>query len=179
VKQALESQLKGQGLYPILVTFNSGTPTVTTSANVGDTASSVTVTEVVTYTMFGVHQSDLKTLVDNNVKGQIDTGKQSILSEGLTTASFTVQNSSNSGAQLAMQTVATAGPQLDITAIKQEVAGKKSGDVQGLLEANPDVTGVTVKLSPFYVTSVPKNTSKITVTIAQPTTASKSNASNP
>lgn len=179
IKQALQSQLKGQGLYPILATFSSGTPTVTTSANVGDTASSVTVTEVVTYTMFGVHESDLKTLVDNNVKGQIDTNKQSILSEGLATASYTVQNSSNTGATVGLQSVATAGPQLDTNSIKQQVAGKKSGDVKGILETNPDVTGVDVKLSPFWVSSVPKNTSKITVNIAQPTTTSKSNASNP
>ena len=73
-----------------------------------------------------------------------------------------------------MQTVATAGPQLNINAIKTEVIGKKSGDIQAELKANPDVTGVSVKLSPFWVTTVPKKTSKVTVTILKPTaTASK------
>jgi hypothetical protein len=180
VKQALQSQLQGQSLFAIPATFSAGTPTVTTSANVGDASSTVTVTEVVTYTMFGVHQSDLKTLVDSNVNNQIDTAKQSILSEGLSSASFSVQTSSSTGAQLGMQTTAVAGPQLNIVSIKQEVAGKKSGDVISLLKADPDVTDVNVKLSPFWVTTVPTKTSKITIDVAKPTTtASSSNASNP
>jgi hypothetical protein len=179
-KQAMENQLKGQGLYSIAATFSSGSPTVTTSANVGDTADNVTVTEVVTYTMFGVHQSDLKTLVDNAVKTQIDTAKQSILNEGLSTATYNIQSSNNTGAQVSLSTTAVAGPQLDVGSIKQEVAGLKSGDIKSQLETNPDVTDVTVKLSPFWVTTVPKKSNKITVTIAKPTTTkSQSNANNP
>ena len=179
IKQTLESQLKGQGLYPIVATYSAGTPTVTTSANVGDAATSVTVTEVVTYTMFGVQQSDLKTLIDTNVDGQIDTSKQSILSEGLSNATFSVASSNSTSAQISIQAVATAGPQLDIASIKQQVVGQKSGDVKSLLEANPDVTGVTVKLSPFWVTTVPKKTAKITVDIAKPTTTASNNGNNP
>jgi hypothetical protein len=180
VKEALQSQLQGQNLFAIPATFSAGTPTVTTSANVGDASSTVTVTEVVTYTMFGVHESDLKTLVDSNVNNQIDTSKQSILSEGLSSASFSVQSSNSTSAVLGMQTTAIAGPQLDVATIKQEVEGKKSGDVISLLKADPDVTDVNVKLSPFWVTTVPTKTSKITIDVAKPTTtASTSNASNP
>lgn len=180
VKQALENQLQGQNLYPLAATFSAGSPTVTTSANVGDTANNVTVTEVVTYTMFGVHHDDLKTLVDNNVKSQIDTAKQSILDEGISSATYNVQSSNSGGAQVSMSTTAIAGPQLDIANIKQESMGKKSGDVKSTLMTNPDVTGVNVKLSPFWVTSVPKKTSKITVNVAKPTTTeNSSNAANP
>jgi hypothetical protein len=180
VKQALENQLDGQSLYPIPATFSSGTPTSTNSANVGTAASSVTVTETVTYTMFGVHKSDLQTLVNNDVDNQINTSKQSILSDGLDNAAFSVQNSSNTSAQLSMTTVAEAGPELDVSTIQQEVAGKKSADAQAAIESNPDVTGVTVKLSPFFVDTVPTKTNKITVTIAKPTTqSSSSNANNP
>lgn len=168
VKQALQNQLTQQNLYAIPATFSAGTPTITNSANVGDAVGTVTVTEVVTYTMFGVHESDLKTLVDSSVNGQIDTKKQSILSEGLSAASFSVENATPTGAQLTMQTTATAGPQLNTSAIKTEVMGKKSGDIQAELKANPDVTGVKVTLSPFWVTTVPKKTSKITITIAKP-----------
>ena len=177
IKQALENQLQQAGYYAIVPTFNPGTPAVSSSANVGDTANSVTVTEAVTYTMFGAHQSDLKTLVDNNVNSQIDTSKQSILSEGLSAAAFNLNSSTNTTAQLLMSVTAEAGPHLDVTAIKQAAAGHKSGDIKSQLQTNPDVTGVTVKLSPFWVTSAPKNT-KITVNIAKPTKASK-NANSP
>ncbi len=173
VTQALENQLQQAGYYAISASLSTGTPTITNSANVGDTANSVTVTEVVTYTMFGVHQSDLKTLVDKNVDGQIDTSKQSVLSEGLSSAAFNLNNSTATTAQLLMTVTAEAGPQLNVTSIKQAAAGLKSGDIKSQIGSNPDVTSVTVKLSPFWVTSAPKNTGKITVNIAKPTKTSK------
>lgn len=178
-KQALANQLQQEGYYAIQTTFSSGTPTVTSDSQVGDTANNVTVTEVVTYTMFGAHKSDLKYLVDNAVKNQIDTSKQGILSEGLDSAQFGVNNISATSAQLTMQATAEAGPQIDVNQIKAQSAGKKPGDVKSAVGSDPDVTGVDVKLSPFWVSSVPKKTSKITVVIAKPTTSTKSNASNP
>ncbi len=168
VKQALQDQLKQDNYFPIGATFSAGTPSVTTSANVGDAASSVTVTEVVTYSMFGVRESDLKALIDDSVKSQIDTSKQKILSDGLDTATFAVNNSTATGAQLTLQTTATAGPDLDINAIKRDAAGKKPSAVKTQLTNNPDVTDVNVKLSPFWVSNVPTKTSKIKVVIAKP-----------
>ncbi len=170
VKSTLQSQLQGEGYYPITATYNVGTPNVSTSANVGDAASNVTVTETISYTMFGVHQSDLKTLVDSSVKTQIDTSKQSILSEGLSSAIFNVNNLSSTGGSLSMSTKAVAGPQLDIATIKKNAAGKKSGEIKSQLLTDPDVTNVNVKFSPFWVTTVPSSPSKITVNIAKPTT---------
>lgn len=179
IKQDLSSQLTKAGFYPITVTFSTGTPTVTTSANVGDATATVTVTEVVTYTMYGAHLVDLNTLVDNNVKTQIDTTKQSVTNEGVGTGSFTVQSSTATTAQLTMQTTATVGPQLNVATIKKQVAGKKTGDVKSLLQGNPDVTSVNVKLGPFWVTSVPKDVSKITVNITVPTKVNTPNVGTP
>jgi hypothetical protein len=180
VKSALQSQLKGDNYFPVDGTFNAGTPTATNSADVGDAASTVTVTETVNYVMFGVHEDDLKAIIDNNIKDKIDTSKQKILSEGIDEAKFTATNVNDTEAQVTMSTNATAGPELDIDSIKADAAGKKSGEVKQQLESNPDVTSVNVKLSPFWVTSVPKKTSKITVTVAKPKpAANNSNANNP
>lgn len=181
VQQYLQNQLQQSGYYAISSTYQAGTPAVTTSANVGDAANTVTVTETVTYTEFGVHQSDLNTLIDNNVNGQINTVKQSILSTGLDKAAFSVNSSTATGAQIAFSTVAVAGPQLNVASIKQEAEGQKTAALQIQLQNNPDVTGVTVKLSPFWISTVPKNASRITVNIAKPTTTAKagSNASTP
>jgi len=179
VKQALEDELKKDGYYGVAATFSAGTPTTTNSANVGDTASSVTVTENVTYTMFGAHKDDLKTLIDDSLKDQIDTSKQSILSEGLDSATFNVNSQTATDAQVTMSANAVAGPELNVNDIRQVAAGKKPGDVKHELEANPDVEDVQIKLSPFWVSSVPKKTSKITVTVAKPTNTTKANASNP
>ncbi len=173
VEQSLVNQLQQEGYFAIKATYSPGTPNITTSANVGDVANSVTVTETITYTMFGVHRSDLNSVVDNNIDGQINTAKQSILDNGVDNAVITVNNASATSAQLAMSTQAVAGPQLNIATIKQQAEGQKTGEIQSSLQTNPDVKSVTVKLSPFWVTTVPKNTSRITVNVAKPTTTAK------
>jgi hypothetical protein len=180
IKQALQESLKKDNYYAIPATYTTSTPNVTTSSNAGDAASSVTVTEAVTDSMFGAQEADLKALVDNAVKEQIDTSKQSILSEGLDKAVFNVSSQTETGAEMSMHTVATAGPELNIDDLKQQVGGKKSGEVKSILQSNPDVTNVNVKLSPFWVTKVPKKHSKVTIVITKPkNTANAGNANNP
>ncbi len=175
VKQYLDSQLNQAGYYPIDATYSASTPSFTNSANVGDIATTVTVTETVSYTMFGVHQSDLKSLVDANIDTQIDTSKQSILDDGLSKAAFNVTSLSANGAALSLSTTATAGPQLDTNSIKTAAAGQQAGAIKGQLTNNPDVTSVDVKFSPFWVTTAPKKTNRITVNIAKPTTTINTN----
>lgn len=177
-KQTLHSQLTGGDYYPLDATYQTGTPDVSSSANVGAVATAVTVTETITYTMFGVHQSDLTTLIDNQVNTQIDTSKQSVLDTGLNKAVFNVNTISATGAQLTMSTTAVAGPHLDVNTIKQQAAGQHAGAVRSQLSGNPDVTSVDVKFSPFWVSTVPKKTSRITVNIAKPTTSAKSSNSS-
>jgi hypothetical protein len=178
-KHDLQSQLAQDGYYAVMATFNAGTPSVTTSANAGDTADSVTVTEAITYTLIGAHKSDLTTLIDNQIKGQIDTSKQSILDDGLARADIKVINSTAKTTQLGLQATGVVGPDIKVDAVKQLAAGKKSGDVKSALKSQPGITDVTVKLSPFWVSSVPKNQNKITVTIAKPTGTIKADANNP
>ena len=177
IKSALDGQLKGENYYPIDATYTVGTPVVTSSANVGDVANNVTVTEAITYSTFGVHESDLTTLIDNNVNSQIDTSKQSVLDTGLSQGVFNINTVSASAAQLTLSTKATAGPALNINTIKQQAAGQHSGAIKSQLSNDPDVTSVDVKISPFWVSSAPKKTSRITVNIAKPTTTAKANNS--
>lgn len=182
MKQTLKSQLQQEHYYAVEATYVAGTPTTTTSASVGEVTNSVTVTETITYSMFGVHQSDLDTLIDSSVKTQIDTDKQSVLDRGLDKAVFNVGNISNTNAQLSLSTKATAGPDLDVDNIRQDAAGKKAGAIKDELKSNPDVTDVDIKVSPFWAGNLPKDPKKITVNIAKPTNTAKAgnaNDSNP
>jgi len=180
VKKDLANQLTKSGYYPITDTYVATTPVVTTSAKVGEVANTVTVTEQVTYSMYGVKKGDLQKVVEANVKSQIDTSKQSILNDGLARATYNVETNSPTSAQVTMTTTATVGPDLDIDSIKQNAMGKKSGEVKSDLESQPGVKSVTVKLSPFWVSSVPNKDKKITVIIAKPAaTKSTNNGSNP
>jgi hypothetical protein len=177
IKQTVQSQLKGEGLYAIDATYTVGTPVVASNPNVGQVADSVTVTETVTYSEFGVKQDDLNALIDNNINTQIDTSKQSILDTGLSKGVYNVNTISATAAQLTLSTKATAGPALNVNDIKQHAAGQHAGAIKSQLSSNPDVTSVTVKISPFWVGSAPKKTSRITVNIAKPTSTAKANNS--
>jgi hypothetical protein len=178
LKSTLKDSLGKDNFYAIEATYTADPPSVTNSANVGDIADNVTITETVNYKMFGVHKADLQKVIENNIKAQIDVNKQSILDNGLSKAVFNVENLSATGGQLTVATTAEVGPDLDINSIKQQAAGKKPGPVKDQLKTNPDVTDVDIKLSPFWVSSVPKKTSKIKVVIAKPTASTKSNTSN-
>jgi hypothetical protein len=171
-KSDLTTQLNQANYMPISETFSAGTPTISPNTTAGTAASSVTVTETVVYTMYGVRQSDLKTLLDNNITSQVSSD-QGILSDGLSNASYSSTNGS-SPTDLTLQTTAEVGPNINIQTIKEQAVGKKSADIEALVKENPDVTNVNVNFSPFFVSTAPSNLSKITVNIAKPT----SNAQN-
>lgn len=173
IKTSLANALTAASMYPIRATFNASSPNTTSNVNVGDKADTVTVTQTTTYTMFGVHQNDLQTLLHNSLESQIDTRKQSILDDGLKNASFNVTGQSATDAQLAMHATGVAGPKLDVGSLKTQIIGKKTGDVKKIISSNPGVTDVQVKLSPFWVETVTKKTDKITITFEKSGNANK------
>jgi hypothetical protein len=177
VKTTLEQQLRTQNLYPVTATFSSGTPNTTTSTPVGQPADAVTVTQAVTYTMYGTRRANLDQLIQNDIKQQIDPSTQAILNDGLDKANVKLTGNTDTTAQLSLQTTATVGPKLDVASLKSQIAGKKTGYVKSLIGNQPGVTNVTVKLSPFWVSSVPKKTDKVTITVGKAASADTSNGS--
>lgn len=178
MKQTLKSQLQQEGYFAVESTYQASTPNVTTSATVGQVADNVTVTETVSYSMFGVHESDLEALVDEQVKDQIDTEKQAIRDRGIASGSYAANNLTATSATVTLTTKATAGPDINADSIRSDAAGKKPGEIKSDLGSNPDVTSVDVKLSPFWVSSVPKNEKHINVIIAKPTPTAKASSAD-
>lgn len=172
VKSDLESKLTDDGYMPVTASMHAGDPAVTPSAQVGDQADTVTVTSVTTYTMYGIHKDDLRNFIISNVKDKIDTSKQKILKDGVDTASFTVNSAASSGQlQADLSATTLAGPDIQTDALVPQIKGKKSGDVKSIISATPGVTDVNVKFSPFWVHSVPKKDSKITIVIQKSSAA--------
>jgi hypothetical protein len=178
IKQELRTGLTNSGYMAIDATFTTATPQTKTSANVGDKADSVSVTQTVTYTMLGAKQADLKKIVDNDISSKVDKSKQSILDYGLSNATFGLQSQPAEGSVVTMQTTVIAGPDIKTEDIKKQVAGKKAGAAKELIKQYPGVTDVTVNYSTFWVSAIPKKTSKITVTVEKPTTTTQASTSN-
>jgi hypothetical protein len=169
IKQQLAKKLQQDGLYALTATFDAGEPSVTTSSQVGDQTDNVTVTATYTYTMFGTEKSNLDTLLNDDIKGQVDTSKETILDNGLKDAQFRLLDKSATVRKVNLQTTGTVGPDLDLTALKKQAAGHKSGEVVPMIKNLPGVTDVEVKLGPFWVTRVPSNPDKITMVVEKPT----------
>jgi len=167
-KQELTQRLRSSsGDFIIEESFHGADPAVTESAKAGDRVDSVTITQKTTYSMASVSRSDLESLIKQAVAEDIDTERQAVLDSGLDEANFRLQNYADGKATMALSTRVVAGPKLDEDAIKEQAAGLKAGDVEELLQSYPGVTGVEVRYSPFWVSSVPKNTSKITIEYEQ------------
>ncbi len=167
-KSDLNKQFQSGDAQPVLETFSNGNPTVTTSANAGDQADSVTVTSKINYTMLGVKKDDLKKIIEADVKKQIDTNKQPIQDYGMDKLSFQQKEGSTTDkAKLTLQTQVIAGVKLDFDALKKQIAGKKKGDAQQIIGSQTGVTDVQVSYSPFWVSSTPKKTSRVTIVLVQ------------
>lgn len=178
IKKELKTALNSAGYMPIEVTFATATPQTKTSVNAGDAADNVSVTQTISYSMLGAKQEDLKKIVDKDISNNIDVKKQNISDYGLSEAVFGLQSQPAEGADVTMQTTVIAGPDLKAEDIKKQVAGKKAGAAKEIIKQNPGVTDVTVNYSPFWVSSIPKNTSKITVNIQKPEKTIQSSSSD-
>ena len=167
----LKQDLTTAGYFPITETLISNTPTITSEPKVGEEATEAVVTATFSYTMIGVKEDDLKKLIDDSVKDDIDTSKQSVQDYGLNDAIFRVSDKKTTGESTDFfQTIVIAGTQLDKEALKKEIAGKKRGETQNILRKLPGVEDVTVDYSPFWVYSTPKKPAKIQIILEKAST---------
>jgi hypothetical protein len=160
-----QKQLEDQGLYIFASTLKIADPAVTSTPAVGEQTDNASVHVKITYSVLAVQKTNLETLVKSALEKQIDKKKEKLsddnVLDGLT---VTVQNQNQANATLAISKDSTAIPILNLQAIKEQSKGKKTSQIKSFINAYPGVKNVDVKYSPFWVSSAPKNTAKITVT---------------
>ena len=166
-KSKLQDQLTQGNYYPLPATFVATPSDVTPNVSAGTQTNTVTVSESVNFVMYGVKQADLVTILEKNINSQANN--QSILDNGITNANIALANGSTDTTHLTIQANAAVGPALDVNKIKIASEGQKSQVIKQNITADPNVTNVTIKYSPFYVSQAPSNPAKITVTVLKPT----------
>lgn len=165
-KKALESQL-GSSYIVLDTSFRTDTSAVTASPAVGAEAadSKGTLAGTLTFSIVAVPRSEVGTFLDAYYAQQID-GKsdQKVYDNGLSGVSLTnISALDNSDYSANITANGKIGPKIDDDALKQIVKGKKSGEIQSDIEQTNGVDSVDVKLSPFWVTTAPNDTSKIQI----------------
>lgn len=161
------TQLGQQNFYVLSSSLKIGDPQTSSTPAVGQVSSTATVTIKITYTVLVLSKDDLKQAITAALASQVDKTKQKVEDSDLiagATISFTNQTSPTAGT-LTITEDTKAVPVLDETTVKNQVKGHKSGDIQKSIGGITGVKSVTVKYSPFWVSSVPQNINKIKVVI--------------
>ena len=163
-KKNLQQQLEQAGYFVIDETFKKSNEATTPSPAVDQEGGEVKVTYSADYSMLGVKRDDLKKMVSNSLKDQIDTQRQQVQEDGLDEATYTVKSVADNGDTIIeVTTKAEVGPDIDTEALKNDILGKKSGETENIVKALPGVKAVEVNYSPFWVSRTPKKASKITI----------------
>jgi hypothetical protein len=163
-KKNLQQQLEKDGYFVIDESFKKSNEATTPTPGVDQEGSEVKVTYSADYTMLGVKRDDLKKMVSNSLKDDIDTDRQQVQDDGLEQATYTVKSvAANGDTVIEVATKAEVGPDIDTEALKNDIMGKKSGETENIVKALPGVKAVEVNYSPFWVSRTPKKASKITI----------------
>lgn len=163
-KKNLQQQLETANYFVVASSFKKANESTVPTPGVDQEGNEVKVTYSADYNMLGVQRDDLKKLIENSLKDEIDTDRQQVQEDGLDQATFTVKSVAENGdTTIEVTTKAEVGPDIDTEALKSEIVGKKSGETENIVQALPGVKNVEVKYSPFWVSRTPKKASKITI----------------
>lgn len=123
-----------------------------------------TLTVSTTYSMQAVPKAELETYLKSWLQAKIDTNKQKVYSTGIDKATLSNFQKATDGSMTAtLNATGRVGPKINESDIKNEVKGKRYGEVQQTLESQEGIKQVDVQFSFFWVRTVPNNTDKITI----------------
>jgi len=164
----LTTQLESKNLLALSDTLTEAAPVVTVNAAVDAEVLEVSATSITSYTMLGVSQDNINALIEADVTTKITDSKQKILDNGAANKKITfIEKKSPTEQKLGVSVSATVGPDINISGIATETAGKSRGDIQRLLSNRAGVKEVTIKYEPFWVTKTPNKPGKIKVVVEQ------------
>lgn len=117
-----------------------------------------------TYTIQAIAKADLDSYLKSYLNAKLDNANsQKVYSSGIDGA--TVSNFKQDGETMlgTVNATGSVGPKIDEEAVKNQVKGKRYGEVQQSLESIDGVQEVDVQFSYFWVRTVPNNINKINI----------------
>ena len=145
-------------------TVDRGTATSAPAQGAAAPGGKATLTVPTTYSIQAVPKNELDKYLKASLEANLtDKNKQKVYSTGVDTA--TIDNYQKNGDTMTATVTSTGavGPIIDENAIKEEVKGKRYGEVQQTLQSMDGVKSVDVQFSYFWVQTVPNNTNKIKI----------------
>ncbi len=145
-------------------TVERGDPAATPVVGAEAADGKATLTVPTTYSIQAVQKAELDTYLKASLNAKIDQDTQKVYDTGVGDATLSDFQKADDGAMVAtLNATGNVGPKINEDQIKEQVKGKKYGEVQQSLEAQDGIKEVDVQFSFFWVRTVPNNTDKITV----------------
>jgi len=116
-----------------------------------------------TYTIQAVAVSELETYLKASLQSKIDEVTQKIYSTGAESATVSNFRKNDDTMTASLNATGEIGPKIDEAHIKEQVTGKRYGEVQQGLQAINGIKEVDVRFSYFWVRTVPNDTNKVTI----------------
>ncbi|MGV9001565.1 MAG: hypothetical protein ACOH18_01245 [Candidatus Saccharimonadaceae bacterium] len=158
-KKFINGEIIVDGSFTVERAGTTSAPAVDQEAPTGK----ATLTIPTTYTIQAVLKTELDKYLEASLESSIDTNAQKIYGTGISGA--TLGNFSKNG-DTTLATVnanGSVGPKINEDDIKNQVKGKRYGEVQQKLEAINGIKQVDVQFSYFWVQTVPNNLDKIKI----------------
>ncbi|HMH70025.1 MAG TPA: hypothetical protein VK502_01375 [Candidatus Saccharimonadales bacterium] len=166
---AMKKQLSGQFNNDFVVIDQSfkvdrGSPQASPAVDQEAASGKAKLTSNVTYSLSGLARSDVNNFLTDHFNKQLGSNNdQRVYDNGAKKVTFTNVTAADSGFTASMVATAKIGPKIDDEAIKNQAKGKRYGDIQSSIESIQGVDNVDVKFWPFWVSSAPDDTKKISV----------------
>lgn len=134
---------------------------------VGAEASAAKLTAETTYTMIGVKRADLKSVYTAYLNAQLKNDTtQKIYEYGENATQFSQFLKTEGGYSVRATAIAQVGPNIDEKQLAESIKGKRLGEVRQRIEDIQGVENVEVNFWPFWVSSIPNNTNRTTITFS-------------
>ncbi len=164
VKTDLKKQL-GNDFIAIDESFTADQGNPSVNPAVGEQAKQAKLTVETTYTLMGLARNDITQLLDSSLKSAVDSKpNQAIFTNGSSTVQFSSFQKFDGGTYtVRLATTGYVGSKVDANDLAKQVAGKRYGEIQAIVNQIPNVDNVDIKFSPFWVNSAPKDVKKIDI----------------
>lgn len=157
VRDELSKQFTGNVII-INESFKSEPGQPTAAPGVGEQAKRARVSAETVYTLVALSRDDMDDVLKKILEKQIDgDSTRRIYTNGSKSLRFTKFEQASAGTYtVQMSTTGYIGPTINEDQLKQQIAGKRYGEIEQLVNNINGVQHVDIKFSPFWVTKAPQ-----------------------
>lgn len=163
----LEDVHRFEGRQPLPDTLEVAERNQRASPSDGSEADEVSVSLEAEFTMLGINNDDIVQLLEAHMSDEVNFDRQSIIDDGLDSASIRISNRDDSGVTVSIRTIVAVGAEIDEGELIESLQGTKRSEAESLILAIEGVRDVQIDFSPFWVASTPDNPEKVTIEIVQ------------